>query len=392
MPLSALLFDLDGTLLDTNDKHARAWQRALDHLGYRVPAERILLEIGKGGDRVVPTLVGEEANQRHGPELREAQSDAYRSIVEEEPVSAFPNAEALLKAARERGLQTALVTASTADDLETVLDRAGADFTAMVDAVVTDSDADASKPAPDSVQAAVDELDTDPGQCAMVGDTPYDALAARRAGGVGLGVLTGAHPPEALHRAGMRATYDDAAALRANLDAATRRAAPGQKPLTEPHLKDLMQEALDEAWAGLSEGELPIGSVVANGAGRVTGRGHNRAQKTGSRVAHAEMMALADAASSNGGTLRGDEGAVLVSTVEPCTMCLGAAMEAGLDTVVYAVRAEANGGTERVEPPEHGFFPRVIGGVRAAGSRTLLRRWRDRHPDDAFVRRLLAEA
>ena len=392
MPLSALLFDLDGTLLDTNDQHARAWQRALDHLGYRVPAGRILLEIGKGSDRVVPMLVGEQAEERHGPELRDAHSEAYRKIVEEEEeVRVFPQAEALIETARERGLETALVTASNADDLERVLDRAGADVTDLVDAVVTGDDAEKSKPAPDSVQAAVDKLNAAPGQCAMVGDTPYDALAARRAGVVGLGVRTGAHPPEALHRAGMRATYEDPVALRSAFDDAAHRAAPGQKPLTEAHLKDLMQEALDEAWAGLSESELPIGSVVTGGAGRIAGRGHNRARATGSRVSHAEMMALADAASSNGAPLD-EEGAVLVSTVEPCTMCLGAAMEAGVDTVVYALRAEPNGGAERVTPPEHGVFPRVIGGVRAGGSRMLLRRWADRHPDDAFAGRLLDEA
>lgn len=385
MPLNALLFDLDGTLLDTNEKHARAWQRALDHLGYRIPVGRILLEIGKGGDRVVPALLGEEADRRHGEELRQAQSDVYSKVIEEEEVVIFPEVEALLEACHEYGLKTALVTASLEEDLEAVLDRAGIDLTAKVDAVVTDDDAEESKPAPASVSAAVEKLSLAAGECALVGDTPYDMLAARRAGLVGLGVLTGAHSPQAMHQAGARACFDDTEALLDRLEDATHWAAPGQKPLTEIHLKDLMQEALDEAWAGLSEGELPVGSVVADGRGRVVGRGHNQARATGSRVAHAEMMALAEAGEKL------DEGAVLVSTVEPCTMCLGAAMEAGIDTVVYAVAAAVNGGTERVEPPEDSVFPRLLGGVRSEGSRTLLRRWLERHPDDDFTSRLLAE-
>jgi HAD superfamily hydrolase (TIGR01509 family) len=386
MPLSALLFDLDGTLLNTNELHARAWQRALDSQGFRVPDGRIVMEIGKAGEQVVPSLVGEEAEAHHGDALRDAQGEAYRKIVRGGDMDIFPGVEALLEACRERGLQTALVTGSGADDLDVVLDvveeSAGVDLAASFDVLVTGDDAEAGKPAPDPVQAAAGKLGTTPGQCALVGDTPYDAQAARRAGAVGLGVLTGVHAPEAMHRVGMRACYDDPAALRAALDDALQQASPGKKAFTEAHLSNLVQEALDEAWAGLSEGEIPIGSVVASGAGRIVGRGHNRARATGSRVAHAEMLALADA----GGA---EDGGVLATTVEPCAMCLGAAMAAGIDTVIYALPAPSNGGTERVTPPADGFFPRVIGGVRAEGSRALLRRWLDRHPDDDFARELM---
>lgn len=386
MALSALLFDLDGTLIDTNAKHARAWHRAFEGAGYGVPAERILLEIGKGGDRLVPALVGEQAAERHGEGLRAAHGEAYQEIIAEEEVRVFPEVEALFEAAGRKGLETAVVTASARDDLEKVLDRAGLDLFALADAVITDDAAERSKPAPDAVTAAVQALDLAPGACAMVGDTPYDAVAARRAGVVLLGVLTGAHPAEALHRAGARATYADTAALLNDFDEALHRAAPGAQLLNDVHLRTLMQEALDEAWAGLSEGELPIGSVVATGGGRVVGRGHNRARATGSRVAHAEMMALADAADA---VQAG--GGVLVTTLEPCTMCLSAAMEAGLDAVVYALPAPENGGAERVTPPENGFFPRLLGGIRVEGSQVLLRRWRERHPEDEFAERVLAE-
>ncbi len=385
MPLSAVIFDLDGTLIDANDLHAEAWRRGFEEHGYRLPVDRILKEIGVGGTQLVTTLVGEEAEEEEGEALRERHDKLYLEMIEGRAVPAFEKVEALFEALKERGLQTAVATASKKESLEKVLKQAGLPLDEWADALVTDSDVEGSKPAPDSVVAAAEKLGCSPAECVMVGDTPFDMTAARRAGAVALGVLTGAHPREALHRAGARAVYDDVADLLENLDEALHRAAPAEIAFTPERLNALMDEALSEARAGLSEGELPIGSVIARGDGRVVARGHNRARATGRRTAHAETEALLDL-----GTTKG-EALILVTTLEPCLMCLGAAIEGGFDTVIYGLDAPANGGTERCTPPANGAFPRLVGGVRAEESRALLSEWLSEHPKNAFVRELLGE-
>lgn len=386
MPLRALIFDLDGTLVDANAIHAKAWQRALEEHGYRVPVGRILKEIGVGGTALVTALVGAEAEKEEGEELRERHDSLYLEMIEGRDLRVFDKVEALFEALRARGLQTAIATASQKESLEKVMKRAGLPLDQWADALVTDSDVDGSKPAPDSVTAAADKLGLSPAACGMVGDTPYDMTAARRAGAVALGVLTGVHPEEDLHAAGARAVFKSVADLLLHLDDALRRAAPAEITFTPERLDALMAEALAEARAGLLEGELPIGSVVARGDGTVVARGHNRARATGRRTAHAETEALLDLDTTKGDAL------ILVTTLEPCLMCLGAAMEAGFDTVVYGLDAPPNGGTERCTPPANGHFPRLVGGVRAAESRALLAEWLEKNPESRFVRQLLSQA
>ncbi len=385
MALQALIFDLDGTLVDANGLHVRAWVEAFEAHGFRLPAARILPEIGKGSGQLVSALLGAEAEQARGEALRAAHDAAYLDLVEREGVQAFPDVHVLFEALGERGLRTAVATASNKESLEKVMEHAGLDLPALVDAVVTDDDVARSKPAPDTVIAAVEKLHVSPAACAMVGDTPYDALAGRRAGVVCLGLRTGVHSAAAFHRAGARASYADLAELRAHVDEALHVASPGAAVLTRERMAQFMREALDEAQAGLEEGEVPIGSVLARGDGAVVARGHNRTRSAGSPLAHAEMQAMQQA----GARLDEAAGHVLVTTVEPCVMCLGAAMEAGIDTVIYALDAPDNGGAERCTPVASGFLPRLVGGVEAARSRALLEQWLDAHPDDAFAQRLV---
>lgn len=391
MALQAVLFDLDGTLIDTNDLHARSWADTLADAGFAVPAERVAFEIGKGGDRLVPTLLGRTVEEEQGEALRARHGERYRALVEAEGVRVFPRAAELMEACRARGLKVAVATASKQEDLDHVLGYADLDLDALTDVVVNDSDVEHSKPAPDVVAAAVRKLGLAPSACVMVGDTPYDALAARRAGVILLGVLTGVHEPAAMRRAGARAVFADVAELHARLDDALHLASPGDEVLTQKTLDLLMEAALDEARIGLDDGEVPIGAVLARSDGTILARGHNEARARASRTAHAEMLAFRDA---EGGAVSGLDDLVLVSTLEPCVMCLGAAMAARVDTVVYGLDAPPNGGTERCAPSDGpgAVVPRIVRGVRAAESRKLLETWRERHPDDAFVAALLDAA
>ena len=225
MTIDALLLDLDGTLLDTNRLHARAFVGAFERHGFDVSIERVGREIGKGGELLVPALIGRQADEERGEEIRAAKEEIFASLLDDEPVPVIAGVHELFAAARERGLATAVATASKRAQLEMMLERAGLDLFDLADEVVTDDDVDRPKPRPDVVAAAAEKLGLDPGRCAMVGDTPYDAEAARGAGAAGLGVETGGWSPGELRAAGMRAVYRDVGALAADLDAALALAA-----------------------------------------------------------------------------------------------------------------------------------------------------------------------
>ena len=158
---------------------------------------------------------------------------------------------------------------------------------------------------------------------------------------------------------------------------------------------DWMLLALEQAERGLAAGEAPIGCVLLRADGSLLSTGFNSMRATGNLIAHAEINALVAAA---GKTAEG-EPLIMVSTLEPCVMCTGAVMEAGVVTIVYALQAPADSGTSRVKPPESpdSTAPEIVGNVRAHASRTLFTEWTVRHAGDAsraaqrrFVEQLLA--
>ncbi len=389
MALDAVIFDLDGTLVDTNGTHTRAWRQAFERFSYVVGEDRIALEIGKGGSLLVPAVVGEAAEEKYGDALRDAHDEIYLDLTEKEGIDIFPDVRRLLEAVHARGLKAAIATAAKQESLEKVMEVAGLNLDELADAVVTDTDVEESKPAPDVVQAAVSKLGLSPAQCAMVGDTPYDVEAARRAGVVTFGVLTGVHDAETMRRAGARATYAAASDLLDHLDDALSLASPGAAHLTWRDLEALMAEALDEARRALDEGNVPIGSVLADGHGTILAQGRSRTEETGNFLLHAEMVAFENAL---GQVPSNKRDTVLVTTLEPCVMCYGAAMSARVDTILYALEAPFNGGTGRCTPMHSPGMvtPRVIGGVGREKSRELLAAWRQR-TDSPFAEKLMQE-
>jgi HAD superfamily hydrolase (TIGR01509 family) len=215
-----MIFDIDGTLVDTNPAHVEAWRRAFARFRYDVPVDSIVVEIGKGGDKLVPSVLGEQVDKRQGEALRRAQKEEFLAIAKREHFRVFPGVPELFRALKNRSIRTALATSSDDKHLDATLARAGIDLRNMADVLVTKSDAAASKPDPDVVVVALEKLGLAPTQCAMVGDTIYDAQAAQAAGTVFLGVLSGGSSEAALLEAGARAVFRDVAHLLVELDRA----------------------------------------------------------------------------------------------------------------------------------------------------------------------------
>ena len=220
MTLNGMIFDVDGTLVDTNPAHVEAWRRAFQRLGFAVPDERIVPEIGKGGDKLVPSVLGREAEERQGEELRKLQKEEFLEIARRQHFRVFPGATEIFQALRERGIRTALATSSDEKHLAATTASAGLDLRRLPDVVVTKSPDEPSKPSPDLVVDALEALELAAMDCAMVGDTVYDGEACRGAGVAFLGVLSGPASEEDLYQAGARAVWRNVGHLLSELDRA----------------------------------------------------------------------------------------------------------------------------------------------------------------------------
>ena len=186
--LRAILFDIDGTLIDSNDAHAESFRRALSELGREVSFLDVRRLIGMGSDHLLPTLIGVNAESEEGRAICARKGVIFtREFLPE--LKAFPGARALLKHLSDLRLQLAVVTSGAAEDAEKLLaiESLGEFFTVRVDA----DDVDRSKPSADPVTAALAKLKFTPNEVLMVGDTPYDVRAAEAAGVRSIAVRSG---------------------------------------------------------------------------------------------------------------------------------------------------------------------------------------------------------
>jgi HAD superfamily hydrolase (TIGR01509 family) len=213
--IEALIFDVDGTLVDTNAAHVEVWRMVLATIGLDVPYERIQGEVGQGGDRLLHSILGPDDAQRLGPSLLRQWPETYTAHLRHTPIQAFPKAQELLAALRARGIRTAIATSSSRELFAVVRERVALE---IPDVIVTGEAVAASKPAPDIVLEAAGRLGVSVERCAYVGDTPYDAMAATAAGMRAFGVLTGSHTEEALRAAGAVRIWSDVGALYGDLD------------------------------------------------------------------------------------------------------------------------------------------------------------------------------
>ncbi|HEX6501349.1 MAG TPA: HAD family hydrolase [Micromonosporaceae bacterium] len=211
-----VLFDVDGTLVDTTYLHAVCWWEALRQSGYDVPMARIHRAVGMGSDRLLDHLLGRDRDQSGDDALSAAHLTLYAAYWGR--LRPLPGAADLLRACAARGWR--VVLASSASDRELGALRRALDADDVIAVATTKDDAGASKPAPDILQVALDKAGLDPRSAAFVGDAVWDVEAAARAGVPCVAVSCGGTSAAELTDAGAVAVYDDPGAILADLDGA----------------------------------------------------------------------------------------------------------------------------------------------------------------------------
>lgn len=209
----AVILDVDGTLIDTNDAHAHAWMDVCRDFGFEVAFGQVRRMIGMGGDRVIPRLTGQSEESDVGKEMRERRGTIFRERYLP-GCRPFPGARELLQRIRDEGMTLVVATSASKDDMAALLKAAGVDD--LIEAKASSSDADASKPAPDIVEAALENAGFDASQAVMLGDTPYDVEASNRAGVRCIALRSGGWDDDAL--ADAAAIYTDTSDLLAHFE------------------------------------------------------------------------------------------------------------------------------------------------------------------------------
>lgn len=210
MTIRAILFDLDGTLVDSNDLHADVWVQVFADTGHEVGRDAIRNQIGKGGDLLVPALVP-DLPEKEAAVISAAHGKMFKDRYLDE-VKPFPRARDLLARVHGAGVKIALASSASKKELDHYVKLLG--VVSLVDATTTIDEVETSKPAPDIVAVALKKLGVSSEEALFIGDTPYDIESAGKAGIATVAVLSGGFPREAL--VGAKAIYDDAAALAAD--------------------------------------------------------------------------------------------------------------------------------------------------------------------------------
>lgn len=202
-----LIFDIDGTLLDSVDLHADAWAEAFRHFGIDVAPEAVRGQIGKGGDQLMPVFVPKDRLEREGEDIEKFRSDLFKETYLPR-VRPFPGVRALFERLKAEGHVLALASSGKASEVERYQEIAG--IRDLIDVATNSDEAERSKPHPDIFEAALARLGHPPkGQAIVIGDSPYDAEAAVKAGLPVIGVLCGGFPEAGLSEAGCTAIYRD---------------------------------------------------------------------------------------------------------------------------------------------------------------------------------------
>ena len=209
LKIRAVLFDIDGTLVDSNEQHVNAWAFAFREEGHPQELDAIRSQIGKGGDLLVPALlptvddaVQKRMAERHGEHFKGMYLDHVR---------AFPGAADLVTRVHETGRKVVLASSAKREELDHYVDLLG--IGDLLAATTSIDDVEASKPEPDIFGAALDKVGVAPEEAIVVGDTPYDVEAAFKAGVPAIGLTSGPFSEARMTDAGAVAVYANVAAL-----------------------------------------------------------------------------------------------------------------------------------------------------------------------------------
>jgi HAD superfamily hydrolase (TIGR01509 family) len=201
----AVLFDVDGTLVDTNLLHATAWREAFRHFGVDLPLETIRKQIGKGGDNLIPALLPEPLVERRRKEIEDYRSELFQHEYLPEAVP-FRGVRPLFERLYGDGIRIVLATSSKQAELRFHESLIGCED--LIFATASKDDVERSKPCPDIFEAALEKVaPIDKSQVRVVGDSPWDVKAACRAGLATVGVLCGGYEREELREAGAVALF-----------------------------------------------------------------------------------------------------------------------------------------------------------------------------------------
>ena len=198
MHLQGILFDIDGTLVHSNDAHADCWLAAFEHFGKKIERNVVRHQIGKGGDLLVPDLLNAREMRKFGEMVKKYRAELYKKDYMPK-VRPFPRVAEHLRRLHDRGIRLALASSSNPDEVQYYTGLLGVGD--LLEASTSKKDAGMSKPSPEIFDAALEQLGTDPEFTLVVGDTPYDILAAHRAALPVAAVLSGGFERDLLTKA-----------------------------------------------------------------------------------------------------------------------------------------------------------------------------------------------
>jgi HAD superfamily hydrolase (TIGR01509 family) len=212
--VTVAILDIDGTLVDTNYQHAIAWYRAFRRHDVILAIWRIHRHIGMGGDQLVPALAGEDFESEHGDAVREDEKALYEELIGE--VQPMEKARELIEELARRGHTVLLASSAKQEEIDCYLDLL--DARELADGWTSSADVESTKPEPDLVHAALQKAGAEASEAVMIGDTPFDVEAAKRAGVPTITVLTGGFSEPELRDAGASSVFESVAELREHLD------------------------------------------------------------------------------------------------------------------------------------------------------------------------------
>ena len=206
-PIQGIIFDIDGTLVDSVGFHAHAWERAFQKHGYDVPYLEVKQHIGQGGEFIIEAFVPADEVEQVAEAISRDRKNYYQSELLPK-VKPFPNVKALFHRLKADGIRIALASSGQPDSVKHYIDLL--DIGSLIDDATSTKDVEHAKPEPDIFEAALAKLSPlTKDQVLVVGDSPYDAEAAGRAGLKAIGVLCGGFSEQRLREAGCAAVYQD---------------------------------------------------------------------------------------------------------------------------------------------------------------------------------------